>query len=166
MIIGNGDIASVIPDKEGVIFFASGVSNSLETRESEYFRECELLMKQDRSMKLVYFSTLSIFYKDSRYTRHKIHMEELIKTYFPNYTIMRLGNATWGKNPNHLINFFRRKIKNNDPIEVQDVYRYVLDKEEFLYWLSLVPAWNCEMNITGRRMKVIDIINEIRKGNI
>ena len=36
MIIGNGDIASVLNDREGAIFFVSGVSNSNEIRESEF----------------------------------------------------------------------------------------------------------------------------------
>lgn len=72
MIIGHGDIASVLKDREGFIFFASGVSNSGETRESEYKREEDLLLKQNKNKHLVYFGSLSIFYNPhTRYTRHK-----------------------------------------------------------------------------------------------
>ena len=41
MIVGNGLIASLFydVDREDVIFFASGVSNSLETELSEFQRE-------------------------------------------------------------------------------------------------------------------------------
>jgi hypothetical protein len=45
MIIGNGIIANAVRsyDREDIIFFASGVSNSLETRVSEFEREFSLL---------------------------------------------------------------------------------------------------------------------------
>jgi hypothetical protein len=41
-IVGNGDIASVLVDYPNRLFFASGVSNSLETREEEYQKEKDL----------------------------------------------------------------------------------------------------------------------------
>lgn len=160
MIVGNGDIASVLPNKEGIIFFASGVSNSQEVREEEYDKEIDLLMGQDKYQRLVYFSSLAVFYGDTRYTRHKQIVEEMIKHHFPRYTIVRLGNITWGNNPNTIINFFKNKIKTGEPYEVRDEYRYIVEKEEFLHWMDLIPDWNCEMNVTGRRMKVADIVEE------
>ena len=161
MIIGNGDIASVLTDREDRIYFASGVSNSSELRESEYYRETELLLRQDKFKHLVYFGSLSIFYSDSRYARHKMMMENLVRKNFEHYTIIRMGNITWGKNPNTLINFIQNKIRTREPFEVKDVYRYVLEKDEFLYWINLIPdTWSCEMNIIGKRMKVKDIVKE------
>src|SRR3990167_1749987 len=99
-IVGNGDIARALEgtDKD-VLFFASGVSNSQETNEAEYQREKDLLLQQDRSRRLVYFGSLSIFYNDNRYAQHKREMEELIMQEFPKYTIVRLGNITWGTTP-------------------------------------------------------------------
>jgi len=161
MIIGEGDVASAIIDREDLLFFASGVSNSQETRESEYQREKDLLLTQDRKQHLVYFGSLSIFYADTRYARHKRGMEELVKENFGRYTIVRLGTITWGNNPHTLINYFRARKKAGEPIEVKDVYRYVINKEEFRYWLGLIPDFNCEMNITGRRMKVREIVEEL-----
>ena len=79
MIIGNGDIASVLKDRKSRLYFASGVSNSHEKRESEFTREKNLLLKQDRKLHLVYFSTLAVFYGDNRYVKHKRYMEELIR---------------------------------------------------------------------------------------
>ena len=114
MILGNGDIASVLEtvDKEDRIYFASGVSNSQEKRESEYQREIDLLLKQNKTKKLVYFSSLCVFYSNNRYSAHKRIMENLVKDNFSNYTIVRMGNITWGNNPHTIINFFKNKIKN------------------------------------------------------
>mgnify|MGYP001560171469 CR=1 FL=1 len=164
-IIGKGDIATVIRDggldKDKFTFFCSGVSNSSELRESEYQREIDLLLSQDRAMHLVYFSSLSIFYANTLYTRHKLFMESLVKSEFPYYTIIRMGNIVWGeKNPHTLINFIRNKIRNRELFEIQDVYRYVIDEEEFLHWINLIPPWPCELNIPGRKMKVKDIVKE------
>lgn len=158
MIIGHGDIASVLPDRKDLLFFASGVSNSQETRESEYRREEALLLNQDRRQHIVYFSSLSIFYNNNRYTQHKEQMEETIKRRFSMYTIVRLGNITFGDNPHTLINFVRNKIENKEEFEVRDEYRYIIDKDEFLHWINLIPDWNCEMNITGKRMSVAEIV--------
>jgi len=155
MIVGAGDIASVLTDKEDVIYFASGVSNSQETRESEYEREINLLFRQQsQGRKLVYFSSLSVFYSNSRYSKHKRYMEELIKISFPSYCIVRIGNILWGTNPHTFINAFRA----NPNLPIQDTYRYVVDKDEFCYWIGMIPEWSCELNVPGKRMKVQEII--------
>ena len=160
MVIGHGDIASVLPHKRDRLFFASGVSNSRETRESEYRREKNLLLKQNRKAHIVYFSTLAVLYGDNRYVKHKREMEELIKQEFPRYTIVRIGNITWGVNPHTIINFFRLQLKKGKRLKIQDAYRYIIDQDEFLHWINLIPDWNCEMNIPGRRMKIDEILDE------
>lgn len=161
MIIGHGDIASVLPDRDDLLFFASGVSNSQETRESEYEREKRLLLIQDHypeGKHLVYFSSLSIFYADTRYTRHKKEMEWMVRNNFHPHTIIRLGNITWGTNIHTFINYIRNKFLSHEPFEIRDEYRYIIEKEEFLYWIDMIPPWSCEMNIPGTRMKVIEAI--------
>ena len=162
MIVGNGDIASVLKlkDRNDRLYFASGVSNSQETNELAYEREGNMLLRQNKESHLVYFSSLCIFYADNRYSQHKRLMEGLVKTHFPHYTIVRMGNITWGSNPHTLINFIKNKIKNREPFEIQDVYRYVVNENEFLHWINMIPDWNCEMNIIGRRMLVKDIVKE------
>ena len=162
-IVGHGDLASVIKDRPDRTYFASGVSNSQETRESEYQREVDLLAVQDRSKRLVYFSSLSIFYAHTRYAQHKREMEDFVRWWFPHYTIIRMGNIDWGVNPNTIINYLRDRIQKGKPHIIQDVYRYVVGKEEFLYWIDLIPPWNCEMTIPGRRMKVSEIVEMIKK---
>ncbi len=160
MIVGTGDIASVLPKRRGICFFASGVSDSQETRESEYQREKDLLLKQDRSKRLVYFGSLSIFYGDTRYTQHKKEMEALVKEEFPKYIIVRLGNIAWGENPNTLINYLRNELAKGKPVELRDETRYIAEKEEFLHWIDLIPDFNCEINVSGQPMKVTEIFKK------
>jgi hypothetical protein len=159
MVIGSGDIASVLPDRKDLKFFASGVSNSQEKRTSEFMRELDLLALQSRDVHIVYFSTLSVFYADTPYTQHKRKMEMVIKAGFPKYTIIRIGNISWGKNPHTLINY----LKAHPEAELRDEYRYVISKDEFLHWINLIPDWSCEMNCPGRMMKVKEIYDEYCK---
>lgn len=165
MIAGHGDIAKALKsvDRKDILFFASGVSNSQETDENEYTREEELLWNQDRDKRVVYFSSLSVFYSDTRYVRHKLFMERCAKAWFDEWTIIRLGNISWGDNPHTLINYFKNNYKLGKKLIVQDVYRYVIDKPEFLHWMKMIPNWNCEMNIPGLRLKVDEIVDQYVK---
>lgn len=156
MIVGDGDIGSVLKDRPGFIWFASGVSNSQEKREAEYGREIDLLMQQDKTKHIVYFSSLGIFYDESRYLLHKRQVEEIIKSNWKKHTIVRLGNISWGVNPNTLINY----LKNHPEADIKDVYRFVIDKDEFLWWMDKIPTWNAELNLTGKRMKVREIYEQ------
>lgn len=161
MIVGNGDIASVLQDRDDFIWFASGVSNSQEVRTSEFTMEKDLLFSfaDERDKRLVYFSTLSTLYKDSPYTKHKRKMEQYVAMW-PKHTIIRIGNIDWGSNPHTLINHFKIQKARGETLDIQDTFRYIINKEEFLYWLELIPGWNCEMNIPGRRMTIKQIVNE------
>ena len=164
-IVGSGDIAHAVSEisPTNKLFFCSGVSNSGEINEAEYQREKDLLLSQDRSQHLVYFGSLCIFFSQTRYAQHKKEMEDLVKENFEHYTIMRIGNIDWGVNPHTIINYFRGKSKEGEPLEIQDAYRYIVSKEEFRYWLGAIPEFNCEMNLTGRRMKVSEIVEEYVK---
>ena len=158
-VIGNGDIASAIPDREDLLFFASGVSNSAETRKSEFEREYNLLADQNHKRHLVYFSSIATFWGNTPYYKHKIDMENLVKK-FPKYTIVRMGNIAWGSNPNTLINALKLKLEKGETLEIRDEWRYIVEKEEFIYWMNLIPERNCEIMIPGRRMKVSQILKE------
>jgi hypothetical protein len=159
MIIGNGDIASVLNDREGIIFFAAGVSNSSEMRESEYERELNLLKEQDKAKCIFYFSSILIDVGDSFYFTHKRKMEQYIKDNFENYNIIRIGNISWGKNPNTFINYIRNKIKNNEPVEIRDEYKYIIDKEHLITLTDNLPikAQNV-ISIFSKMAKVKDLI--------
>lgn len=162
MVVGRGDIASVLPYREDLLFFASGVSNSRCRDESEYNREIRLLLSQDRRAHIVYFSSLGVMWEDSRYFQHKRYMEILLRENFPNWTIVRVGNISWGINPNTLINYLRLHPK----AKIRDEYRYIVDKDEFLHWVNLIPEWNVEMNIPGERLTVKQIKQKIDNGEL
>jgi hypothetical protein len=164
MIIGNGDIASVIKDRDGAIFFASGVSNSNEIREEEYDRERNLLLGQDNSKCIFYFSSITIDFIDqlekSRYLRHKKEMEDLIKANFQNYNIIRIGNITWGNNPNTFLNFIKRRLEDNEPVDIRrGEIKYMLDKDQFSLIIDNLPLnGKNQISIFGKMIKVEDLI--------
>jgi len=160
MIVGRGDIASVLTDRDDMTYFVSGVSNSRETREKEFRREIDLLLSQPRDKHIVYVSTLAIYYSNTPYTRHKVNVENIIRLNFNSYSIFRIGNITWGTNPNTLINF----LKDNPDAKIQNVWRYLLDKKEFLHWIGFAQKHTKqEMNITGRLTWVPDLAKIIRQ---
>ncbi len=159
-IIGHGDIASALIDRPDRLYFAAGVSNSGETRLSEYQRELKLLAAQPEDAHLIYFSSLCVFYSETRYAKHKRQAERIVRDLWPRYTILRLGNITWGTNPHTLINFLRARHAAGLPLDIQLAYRYVVDRDEFRHWLGLIPDWPCEMNVPGRRMTVQQIVDE------
>ena len=162
MIIGNGDIASVLNDRDNALFFVSGVSNSSEMDERNYQREVDLLNEQDTSLCIFYISTISINYldnRDNRYVRHKIYMEELIKSKFKNYNIIRIGNITWGNNPHTFINYIRNKMKDNKSVLINDEYRFILNVEQLLLLTDNLPlVGKNEISAFGSMKKVKDII--------
>jgi len=163
-IIGSGDIATMLScvKSNGLTFFASGVSNSKEIRESEYKREEDLLLDQNKTEHIVYFSSLCVLNSGTRYSVHKQRMEELVKQHFGRYTIVRIGNITWGNNPHTIINYFKKQISAGEtPTVIKDEYRHLINEDEFLYWMNLIPERSIEMNLTGRMIKVRKIIEEL-----
>lgn len=124
MIIGRGLIATSLEklNTEGIVYFASGVSNSLETKNSEFERELSLLTESihhHKDCRLVYFSTLSVndqSKKDSPYVLHKLKMEDFIRENSQDYLILRIGNIVGkGGNPNTLFNFLKSRISGGLP---------------------------------------------------
>lgn len=140
MIVGNGLIASLFTeyDKENIIFFASGVSNSLETRKEEFLREENLIKKtivENPNKVLIYFSTCSVYDSsktESQYVLHKLKMEQIIIQLCPQYLILRLSNAVGnGGNPNLLMNYLVRSVKNEEIINVHTkATRNLIDVED------------------------------------
>jgi len=140
MIIGRGLIANLFTwsDRDDTVFFASGVSNSLETREEEFSRE-EILIKQTISENpektFVYFSTCSIYDSSktgSNYVLHKLKMEQIIKNSCKKYLILRVSNAVGvGGNPNLLMNYLMRSVNNKETINVHTkATRNLIDAED------------------------------------
>lgn len=140
MIVGNGLIASLFTecDQENIIFFASGVSNSLETKKEEFLREENLIKKtiiENPNKVFIYFSTCSIYDSskvESQYVLHKLKMEQIIIQLCPQYLILRLSNAVGnGGNPNLLMNYLVRSVKNKEIINVHTkATRNLIDVED------------------------------------
>jgi hypothetical protein len=161
MIVGRGDIASVLNDRDGAIFFVSGVSNSNETRESEFMREIELLDKQDKTKCIFYFSSIALddVSKNSQYLQHKRNMELLVKSNFKNYNIIRIGNITWGSNPNTFINYIKNKKSKGESVEIKDEYKYVIDKEQLVLLTDNLPLTGQNtICVFGRMAKVAELV--------
>ncbi|WP_392437002.1 NAD-dependent epimerase/dehydratase family protein [Cruoricaptor ignavus] len=158
MIIGNGLIANAIQniDRDDVIFLAAGVSNSLETNPLQFERERKLIEKQIiENKKLVYFSTCSVLdssKKESLYVKHKLEMEDLIRSQSDNFLILRVSNAVGnGGNPHLLLNFLHRSILNNEAIEIHtNATRNLIDVEDLANITELIlqnPQGNSTINI-------------------
>jgi hypothetical protein len=167
MIIGNGNIAKVLEDREDIVFFASGVSNSSCIDEKEYKREFNLLKTISENNHIVYFSNLKIYYEENRYAQHKREIEEYIRNNYKSYTIVRIEVCEWVKTPNTILNFFKTQLSQGIEPTVQDTTRYVLSLSEFLYWIRLIqPGVRNEMNILGRKLTIAQIVEEIKQGKI
>jgi hypothetical protein len=163
MIVGKGDIASVLNDREGTIFFASGISNSNETRDSEFMREIELLDKQDRTKCLFYFSSISVDDNQkvgcNKYLQHKLRMELLVKSNFENYNIIRIGNITWGSNPNTFINYIKNKKSKGESVQIKDEYKYIIDKDQLVMLTDNLPlVGQNTLCVFGRMAKVAELV--------
>lgn len=140
MIVGSGLIALLFAkhDREDTIFFASGVSNSLETEKEQFLREENLIRKtisQNHDKMFVYFSTCSIYDSskaNSPYVLHKLRMEQVVSEHCPKNLILRLSNAVGrGGNPNLLINYLMRSIQNNQVIDVYtEARRNLIDTKD------------------------------------
>ncbi|HCR78061.1 MAG TPA: hypothetical protein DIW37_16960, partial [Chryseobacterium sp.] len=146
MIIGNGLIANSLKniDSKHHLYFASGVSNSLETRSSEFEREFSLLKNSiipHEEKKLFYFSTLSVndlSKQQSPYVLHKLEIENFIKENCKNYIILRVGNIVGkGGNPNTLFNFLKTQIIQGSNFMLhQKARRLLLDIDDITEFLE------------------------------
>lgn len=140
MIIGNGLIARAFldVDKKNVIFYASGVSNSLEINEKEFLREENLIRKtiaENYGKLFVYFSTCSIYDSSkngSAYVNHKLNMEHLVSTECEQYLIARVSNAVGqGGNSHTLINFLVNSLRSHETIQTHiNATRNLIDVED------------------------------------
>lgn len=161
-IIGYGDIGSALTDREGALFFASGVSNSNCTDSQQFKRERDLLhsfVTSDDNLCCFYFSSMFSEIKDTPYFRHKSEMEGIVKGGYKNYNIIRLGNITWGTNPYTFINYINDRIAKGFPVKIKNEYRYVIDKEHFQMLTQALPlkGQNC-FSVFTRMAKVKDLI--------
>lgn len=127
MVIGNGMIAKAFSEYEldkSYIIYASGVSNSKETRISEFNREFMLLKNiiyNNKDKVLIYFSTVSIddiSLKNTLYIKQKLKFENYIKKHIKKYYIFRLSQVVGYSASPTIVNYLFQKIKTNSSFEL------------------------------------------------
>ncbi len=147
MLVGNGMIARrfrAFAERDDVVLFASGVSNSKETRPEPYERERKLVddtLRQAPGRLFVYFSTASIAdptEQGSAYVVHKMALEELIKARASAYLIIRASNVVGGPgNPHTILNFFVDRISRQESFTIwQHAVRNVIDIDDLYQLVS------------------------------
>jgi nucleoside-diphosphate-sugar epimerase len=124
MIIGKGLLANSLRriDSPDVNIFCSGVSDSLENNSVQFQREIDLLSQQNKALKILYFSTTSVFNPskaNSPYIKHKLNIENFIEDNYPDYIIIRLPNIVGnGGNKNNLFPYLYQTILNGGPVKI------------------------------------------------
>ncbi|WP_038331110.1 NAD-dependent epimerase/dehydratase family protein [Empedobacter falsenii] len=178
MIVGRGLIANLFTevDLDEVVFFASGVSNSSETRKGEFLREQNLVedtLANNPEKLFVYFSTCSIYDSskyNSLYVLHKLHIEEIIKQKAKHFLILRVSNAVGrGGNPNLLMNYISRQILNDQELVVhQQATRNLIDVEDVKNITMKYIAskdWNKIINVAYTEnfniLEIIEVFEQI-----
>lgn len=181
MVIGNGAIAKIFEDfnNKKFIIFASGVSNSNEKNIKEFEREENLLretIKNNPDKIIIYFSSVSVYTKKTKYTEHKLKLENILKKN-KNFLILRIPQLLSASgNKNNLINYFLNKIREGQEIYVEKhSERSILDIEDLkkitIYLINKNDINKC-YNFSGFEfLRVIDIVKIIenilnKKANI
>jgi nucleoside-diphosphate-sugar epimerase len=143
MVVGDGMIAhafSVFAGDKDVLIFASGVSDSLETRPSAFQRERDLLTRTRAAHPdalLVYFGTCSVHDPDRRdtpYVHHKLEMESLLARSPHPWLVLRLPLAIGPQDRSPtLANFLYQRVMRGEPFEVwARSTRYPIDVDDVL----------------------------------
>lgn len=159
MVVGNGLIAkkfSHYKQNVEVVIFASGVSNSTETRMEAFERERLMVLKTIASFPdslFVYFSTYSLTdpaLKDRAYGKHKLAMENLIKEKSRQFLILRLTNIVGsGGNPNTIFNFLLNGIVSKQKLTLwKHASRNLLDVDDLVEIASRIINRRLHINKT------------------
>lgn len=128
MVVGNGLIAKAFKEFEedrSLLFFCSGVSNSMCKDPLEFEREQNMLLEHISSnpdKTFIYFSTCSILDPsmcNSLYVRRKLEIERLVSQVCKHYYIFRLSNVV-GRTSNTVtvLNFLYNSIKTGQHFEL------------------------------------------------
>jgi len=139
MIIGDGMIAKACNpiDRDDVIFFASGVSDSSETDSREFERERKMLEKTVSTYNdkvLVYFGTRISM--ENPYFVHKQKMCDIIRVK-DKYIILRLSQVVGrGGNAHNFFNSIFVSLINREEIKAYPVKRSLIDIEDIVMVLE------------------------------
>lgn len=176
IIIGNGLIAKSLANLnfgKPTLIFASGVSNSLETKIDEFQRESNLLidtLQKYHDSHIIYCSTCSIdSHIKTPYTIHKLAMEDIILSKSNSCHIFRLPQVVGLVHNNTLISYFIKSILHGHELKVQvHATRNLLDVRDFARVASIAVLNNSGINkpvniSSSTQVKVGDILDEISR---
>lgn len=183
MLIGNGFIANKFDEyknNDEFIIFASGVSNSKETRKEEFDKEidilCQKIKKYGSQKCFVYFSTCSVYDNqeiNSHYVKHKINIEKILIDSVKHFHIFRVSQVV-GKSKNKftILNFIYNCILNEIKFDLWlNVYRNLIDIDDLYlivnYIISNNLLKNRIINIANKQnisiVKIVEIFEKILK---
>ena len=140
MIIGSGLMAIACNgiDREDVLFFASGVSDSSEKDDREFQREENMLftnIEKYHNKVFIYFGAIG---GGELYLRHKYKMQSIILQKTNNFIILNLSQVVGhGGNANTLFNAFRKSLLKGEEIKVyRDCFRSLIDIDDVMMILD------------------------------
>lgn len=175
-IIGQGLMARSFESayfNKDVLILASGVSNSKETRVSEFSREFDLVSSEitnNKGRTVIYFSTCSTDFKDDTpYILHKLKIEKLLASKCDTYHIFRLPQVVGFVKNQTLISYFINSIVNNLEINIQSKSsRDLIDVDDVVRIVSYLVNNNICLNsvvniATGNSVPTYDIFSYILK---
>jgi nucleoside-diphosphate-sugar epimerase len=174
IVVGGGLIAQAfakIKFFNQTLVLASGVSNSSETRETEYKRGAELIVyeiSRHPHAHVIYFSTCSLVNGvNSRYMEHKLEMERLISHTSKSFHIFRLPQVVGVVSNMTLVSFLTDAIIREKSLTIQKAAkRHLIDVVDVARIAALLANSNAGVNsvqsITSAACSpVIDIALEI-----
>jgi len=175
MVVGKGSLGSIFFDEfhnnDEVVIFASGVSDSTEDKEENFNREKKLLretIENNGEKKIVYFSSIFVGFKETKYYTHKLEMEDLISNTCKNFLIIRLPQVVGEKgNQKNIVNFFTKcLLEGEKTIIFSDSWRAIIDVND-VFNISKELIFNCENKIIKfsniETVKVIELYKKISK---
>jgi dTDP-4-dehydrorhamnose reductase len=175
MVVGKGSLGSIFFDEfhnnDEVVIFASGVSDSTEDKEENFNREKKLLretIENNSEKKIVYFSSIFVGFKETKYYTHKLEMEDLISNTCKNFLIIRLPQVVGEKgNQKNIVNFFTKcLLEGEKTIIFSDSWRAIIDVND-VFNISKELIFNCKNKIIKfsniETVKVIELYKKISK---
>ncbi|HWA38224.1 MAG TPA: NAD-dependent epimerase/dehydratase family protein [Burkholderiales bacterium] len=176
MVVGDGMMAAAFASfaaRRDVLVFASGVSDSTETREAPFARERALLARTRAAHPealLLYFGTCSVDDPDRRdtpYVRHKLAMEALLAAAPGPWMVLRLPLAIGpGHRGNTLAKYLHEHIVRGEPFDIWSrSTRYPIDVADVVRVAERLVAdranWRRTINVALRRFAVLDFVRAL-----
>ena len=165
MIIGHGSLAKLLQDRDGAIFFCSGVGNSgCKDENNEFAKEIHALASLKGSNEcLFYFSSINALYTESDYMAHKRLCEDLVLRDFDNVNVIRIGNIWECTNPHTFINAIRAWKENGDEFIIRDEMKYMISAKTLNTICQALPLeGKTEISVFEEMLTVKDCLKRVK----